>query len=309
MQVFRKLSDIQKKEKAVVTIGTFDGIHLGHQQIINQVLSIADNKSCKSVVVTFEPHPRTVIKGNDTIPLLTVLEEKIEIFESFGLDAIFIIPFTKEFSKQTPEEFFKTYIIDGIGLCEVVIGYDHKFGKDRDGDEENLQKLSEKHSFSVSKVHAFTNSLGKVSSTSIRRLIQQDKIAEANTMLGRPYLMKGYVRKGSQRGRILGFPTANIEPLSEYKMIPNIGVYAVEVHYRSETYKGMVNIGNRPTFKQESFAIEVNIFDFEHDIYDEMVSVLFHKKLRDEKKFGSKEELITQLKKDKENTLAFFKRI
>lgn len=308
MNIFDENSNIEKSKNTVVTIGTFDGIHRGHRKILDELLRISKEENSRNFVITFEPHPRTVVAQKFDIRLLTTLEEKKEIFENYGIENLMVINFTKEFSKLTSEEFIRKFICDKIGARHVVIGYDHKFGRNRDGNESTLRSLGEKFGFDVTQVPPIKENDVVISSTLIRNLLLNGKVEEANSYLGRNYSLSGKVVHGAGRGISLGFPTANLQPNSKRKLIPANGVYAVSVKLENKVYFGVMNIGFRPTFNQTPHAItEVHVLDFNKDIYGENITIEFVKRLRDEKKFGGKEELIKQIKDDIQKTKEIFK--
>ena len=308
MNIFDENSNIEKSKNTVVTIGTFDGVHRGHRKILDELIRISKEENSRNFVITFEPHPRTVVSQNFDIRLLTTLEEKKEIFRLYGIENLMIINFTKEFSKLTSEEFIRKFICNKIGARHVVIGYDHKFGRNRDGNESTLRNLGEKLGFDVTQVPPITENGVIISSTLIRNLLMDGKIEEANNYLGRNYSLSGKVVHGAGRGISLGFPTANLQPDSKQKLIPANGVYAVSVKLENKVYFGVMNIGFRPTFNQTPHAItEVHILDFNKNIYNENIEVKFVKRLRDEKKFGSKEQLVQQIENDIKRTKEIFK--
>ncbi len=308
MNIFDENSNIEKSKNTVVTIGTFDGVHRGHRKILDELIRISKEENSRNFVITFEPHPRTVVSRNFDIRLLTTLEEKKEIFRLYGIENLMIINFTKEFSKLTSEEFIRKFICNKIGARHVVIGYDHKFGRNRDGNESTLRNLGEKLGFDVTQVPPITENGVIISSTLIRNLLMDGKIEEANNYLGRNYSLSGKVVHGAGRGISLGFPTANLQPDSKQKLIPANGVYAVSVKLENKVYFGVMNIGFRPTFNQTPHAItEVHILDFNKNIYNENIEVQFVKRLRDEKKFGSKEQLVQQIENDIKRTKEIFK--
>jgi riboflavin kinase/FMN adenylyltransferase len=294
--------DTDKNEEAkssVVTIGTFDGVHIGHKVIIEKLKEQAKKLNCESVVITFFPHPRVVVNNDSKILLLTTLEEKKELIEKLGVDKLYIINFTKDFAKKTYQEFLTETIIKKNKAKYIIIGYDHKFGKDRAGDKSNLMELTKNNNIDITVVNPQEIEGIVVSSTKIRNALLDGNLDLANKMLGRNYKVNGTVVEGSKRGRTLGFPTANIEPSEKNKLLPQNGVYLVEVILNNQKYFGVLNIGLRPTFNNRVEPIaEVYLLDFNEDIYGKEISIEFIKRLRDEKKFQSKEELITQIKKD-----------
>lgn len=301
MRVYNDLFFIEKNDNTIITIGTFDGVHLGHQEIFNVLINNAKNNGCRSFVLTFEPHPRMVIQPNSQLKLLTTFQEKVEILEKMGIDNLLVIPFTKEFSQLTPEEFFRKYILEGLGVKKMVIGYDHHFGKGRDGDEQKIRELGSANNFEVQKTEAVTINETVVSSSKIRNALSEGEVKNAAQMLGRNYSFSGIVVVGDKRGRELGFPTANIQLENGLKLVPKNGVYAVKVFLEDGIFDGVMNIGLRPTFKETKIVLsEVHILNFNEDIYGKQIRVEFIARIRDEKKFGSKEELIKQIEIDKQ---------
>ena len=299
MRIIKHLTEIERDEKTVITLGTFDGLHLGHQQIVNEVIKKSNQSNSRNFLVTFEPHPRKVIPGRNEVKLLSTLDEKIEILENLGLKNLFVVNFTMEFSKQSPEEFVKKYLIEGIGLSEIVIGYDHHFGKGRDGDFELLQNMGDKYNFSVTLISEYSVDGEIISSTKIRNALLSGDVAKAGIMLGRNYSFKGTVVRGDGRGRKLGFPTANLSVDSEDKLIPAKGIYAAECVVENEKNYGLLSLGSRPTFHDDGRIVpEFYIFDFDRDIYDEEMKVEMVEKIRDEEKFKSVEDLVDQMKND-----------
>ncbi|MFA6980405.1 MAG: bifunctional riboflavin kinase/FAD synthetase [Ignavibacteriaceae bacterium] len=303
MRVYNDLIFIEKNDNTIITIGTFDGVHLGHQEIFNVLINKSKNNGCRSFVITFEPHPRMVIQPNSDLKLLTTFDEKVEILRKMGIDNLLVIPFTKEFSQLTSEEFFRKYIINGIGIKKMVIGYDHHFGKGRDGDEQKIRSLGALNNFEVQKTEAVTINETVVSSSKIRHALSEGEVKTAAQMLGRNYSFSGLVVVGDKRGRELGFPTANIQLENENKLIPKNGVYAVKVFLEERIFNGVMNIGLRPTFKDTKIVLsEVHILNFDEEIYGKKIRIEFIERIRDEKKFGSKEELIKQIEIDKQKT-------
>lgn len=300
MNIFSDKSDKQKLNNTCVTIGTFDGLHLGHQNILDVLSNIAKENKLQTTVVSFDPHPRRVVSNNFDIKILTTIDEKKEILKSLGIDNFYLINFTKEFSRQTSEEFVKNYIIDQFDAKHLVVGHDHEFGKDRGGDEEALRTLGNKYGFDVTSVDAVKLDDDIISSSKIRTALQNGEIEKANSFLGRSYSLQGEVVTGAKRGRILGFPTANLSLSSSNKLIPQRGVYAVGCELNGDVLNGVMNIGYRPTFADtEELVSEVHLFNFDRDIYGETLKVKFMRRIRAEKKFASKEELITQIELDK----------
>jgi len=310
MQIYHDFLEVEHNDNTIITLGTFDGIHLGHKEIIEAVVQKASEFGGRSLLITFSPHPRKVVPGGNKIKLLSTLSEKIKIIESFGIDNMLVIQFTKEFSQQTPEEFVDKYLISAIGVKEIVIGYDHHFGKGRGGDIEILKKKGEETGFKVTAVPEYKTDDIIVSSTKIRKALIAGDIVKANKMLGRFYFFEGVVVPGDKRGRELGFPTANLLIENEDKLLPATGIYAAECIVEEEKYNALLNIGIRPTFHEAGEIIpEVYIIDFNKQIYNQTVRVNVVDRIRGEEKFSSAEELVKQMKKDKETGLKILKQI
>lgn len=306
MKIVENISDLDRIENTCITVGTFDGVHLGHSKIFETLFTKAKECGCRSVILTFDPHPRLVVSKNFKIKLLTSLDEKRKLIENFDIDIMIIQKFTSEFAKQTSQEFVENYLIKKIGLKHFIIGHDHKFGNNRGGDETKLKELGTLHDFAVTTVEPVLINEQIVSSTTIRNLLSAGEVGKSNLMLGRNYSFTGIVVSGATRGKILGFPTANLNILDEYKLIPQTGVYAVECLLNDEKLFGIMNIGYRPTFETDGdLVIEVHLFEFNRDIYGQKLEVNLLKKLRDERKFNSKEELIYQIEKDKKQAIQF----
>lgn len=296
------LEDVQHDPSSVVTVGTFDGVHAGHRAIMDTVAEKADERNARSVIVTFDPHPRDIINPGDAgIKLLTTLEERAEILSELGIDTMVVIPFDRDFSLLSSEEFVRDIIYDKIGVSEFVIGYDHQFGRNREGTIETIERIGQELEFETYVVSKREVGSKTVSSTAIRNAISEEgDMAQAAEFLQRPYRLNGMVVHGDKRGKEIGFPTANIKPAHTKKIIPKNGVYAVKVRINGDWYKGMMNIGNRPTFNGDTQTLEVHLFHFEKEIYGKEVQVRFFKRIRDEKKFSGKDELVEQLKRDEE---------
>jgi riboflavin kinase / FMN adenylyltransferase len=299
MKIIKDLREIKRDEKSVITLGTFDGLHLGHQQIVDTVIQKSRKSGGRSFLITFDPHPRKVIPGRNDVKILSTLEEKEIILEQLGLENLFVINFTTEFSKQSPEEFVKKYLVDGVGLKEIVIGHDHHFGKERDGNFELLQNLGRNFNFAVTLIPEFSVEGETVSSTKIRNALLSGDVVKAGKMLGRKYSFNGKIVRGDGRGRKLGFPTANLSTGNEDKLIPAKGIYAAECIVENEKHFGLLSLGSRPTFHKDGDIIpEFYIFDFDRDIYDKTMQVNLVERIRDEEKYNSVDELIIQMKKD-----------
>lgn len=301
MRIIKDISEIKRDEKSIITLGTFDGLHLGHQQIVDKVIQKSRNTGGRSFLITFDPHPRKVIPGRNDVKLLSTLDEKIMILKQMNLDNLFVINFTREFSRQSPEEFVEKYLVAGIGLKEIIIGYDHHFGKGRDGNFYILQELGSKFNFAVTLIPEFSIDSETISSTRIRNSLLAGDVVRAGKMLGRSYSFTGKIVRGDGRGKQLGFPTANISVDNPDKLIPANGIYAAECIVNNEKHFGLLSIGSRPTFHKDGNIIpEFYIFDFNKDIYEKIMQVNMVEKIRDEEKFNSVDELIIQMKKDEE---------
>lgn len=294
------LQDVSYDPRTALTVGTFDGVHAGHKVLINRVLTVAEENNCKSVIVTFDPHPREIINpGADGIKLLSTLEERRELLSDLGVDEMIVIPFDRDFSLLSSEDFVKKIIWETIGVTRFVMGYDHQFGRNREGTIETVKRLGSELRFSVDIVSRQEVADKTVSSTAIRNAIQvEGDMQLASTFLERYYLLNGDVIHGDKRGRQIGYPTANIRSNDTRKIIPANGVYAVFVRVDQEYYSGMMNLGTRPTFDGESLRLEVHLFDFDRDIYGKQIQIQFVERIRGEKPFAGIEALKEQLAKD-----------
>lgn len=304
MKVYYNINDLPPIKNAIVSQGTFDGVHLAHKKIIERLKQLAKQKNGETVLMTFEPHPRMVLFPTDHgLQLLSTLKEKIHLLEKTGIDHLLVIPFTKEFSRQSSEQFIRDILVNKLHTHTLVIGYDHRFGKNREGSFEHLKESSSLYGFEVEEIPEQDIDDIAVSSTKIRKALQNDDIITAKKYLGTNYVLEGTVVKGQQLGRTIGYPTANIEVYNAFKLIPTDGVYAVWVWHNNIKYGGMLNIGNNPTVENKGRSIEVNIFNFNKEIYGDTITVEFVLKLRNEEKFNGLEALKNQLVLDKENTL------
>jgi len=292
------IQDYNDNIPSVITVGTFDGIHLGHRKLIEKVLDISETENLRSIVLTFDPHPRVVLNNDNNISLLTTLEEKNSLLESVNLDYLIIQEFSKEFSSLTPIEYVKTILVEKLNAKHVVIGYDHHFGKNRKANSEKLHEFSDLFDFRVTEVDVLIKDNTSISSTKVRNLVFEGRIREANALLGYEFILTGKVIKGLGRGKNLGFPTANIVVDSD-KIKPANGVYFIKSEINGESFFGMMNIGQNPTFTDKDFSIEVNFFDFENNLYDRHLTIKVIQKIRDEIKFDTPELLSLQLDADK----------
>jgi riboflavin kinase/FMN adenylyltransferase len=287
--------------KAVVTIGTFDGVHLGHQKIIQQLKEEAFSIGGESVLITFHPHPRHIIHPDLHLPELTTLEERIQLLRKYGIDNLVVVPFTEAFASLSAEKYIQEFLVENFHPHKIIIGYDHKFGNNREGDFKLLEELASNYGFEVKEIDEQLIQESIISSTKIRTALQHAEIAKANQFLGHPYSFTGKIVLNNQTGRSIGYPTANLEIAEKNKLIPANGVYSVtaELEGDNNLFKGMMNIGMRPTVNGQSRAIEVHLFDFDQDIYGRHLTVRLHHYLRAEQKFTGLPALQEQLHKDK----------
>lgn len=300
MKLYRNLPIKNTFRNAVLTLGTFDGVHVGHRKIIERMKEIARNVGGETVLLSFYPHPRHVLHTHQsTLKILSTIDEKIQLLQETGLDNLVVIPFNPAFAATEPEYFVRDFLSEKFNLNTLVIGYDHRFGKDRKGDFVLLSQLKDKYGFRLEQIDAQEADEITVSSTFIRKALIEGDLKTANDLLGRPYLLKGKVVEGLKIGRTIGFPTANIEVADANKLIPANGVYVVSVVIKGKKYFGMSNIGSNPTILEKGFSIEVNIFNFVDSIYGEEIEVNFIKRFRNEEKFTNLEELKAQLANDK----------
>lgn len=293
------------KEETVVTIGTFDGVHIGHQKIIKRLIKTGEQFGLKSVILTFFPHPRMVLQKDSNIKLINTIEERHRILNDLGLDYLLIKEFTQEFSRLSAEDFVKQILVDKLHARKVIIGYDHRFGRNRNADINDLKKFGEAYGFEVEEISAQDIDDVSVSSTKIRTALQEGDIAKANAYLGYSFMLTGVVAKGKGLGRQLNYPTANIQIAEDYKLIPKQGAYIVSSKIDGNTFFGMMNIGTNPTVNGRQQTIEVHFFDFDADIYGETIQIDLLQRIRDEQKFESVEALKTQLSLDKQTALHF----
>ena len=309
MKIYHTPDDFTRLDYAVVTSGTFDGVHLGHQKVLNRLKEIADRNSGETVVITFWPHPRLVLHPEDqSLKLLNTFEEKAELLRLQGINHLVRIPFTREFSQLSSSDFVRRILVDSIGTRKLVIGYDHHFGKNREGSFEQLQLTSSQYGFDVEEIPVQDIDHITVSSSAIRKALESGDVTTAWHLLGRPYSLSGLVVVGDKLGRVMGYPTANLVIESHFKLVPADGIYAVRVQHAGTWYEGMLYIGVRPTVNGVRRSIEVNIFDFEKEIYGETLTVTFEMLLRTDSKFKDIEALTRQLHKDKLLALAALKK-
>ena len=303
MKTIQGINNYNSKNPSIITIGTFDGVHIGHQKIIERLIAQGKANGFSSVLLTFFPHPRMVLQKDVEIKLLNSLEEKKNILDKLGLDCLVVHPFTKAFSRLTASEFVTDILVNQLNVKKIIIGYDHRFGRNRNANIDDLKAFGTQFNFEVEEIPAQEINDVSVSSTKIRTALAEADIYTANKYLGYPYSINGSITKGQGIGKTIGFPTANISIAEDYKLVPANGVYAVECKIADALFKGMMNIGYRPTVDGEEKSIEVHLFDVDKDLYDQQIQVAFLHHIRPEKKFGSLQELSTQLQQDKVTAL------
>ena len=307
MKIYNHLSEFKRLNNAVATIGTFDGVHFGHQKIINRLCELARTTGGESVILTFFPHPRMIIDPeNQDLKMINTIEEKAEILAALGVDHLIITPFTRDFSNLSPSEYIKNILVDTIGIKQIIVGYDHRFGKDRSGGMKDLIAFSGPYGYEVEEIAEQDINDVAVSSTKIRESLLSGQVGLAAEYLGYPFSLYGPVIKGDKIGRTIGFPTANIFIEQPYKLIPSDGIYAVTVDMEDQSYQAMAYIGQRPTINGMTRNIEVNIFNFDREIYGQYIKMNFHEFLRHDVKFTGLEALKIQLQQDREDTLNYF---
>lgn len=299
MKIHNGFDSFKKLSKAVVTTGTFDGVHLGHRKILNSLINIGKSTNSETVLVTFFPHPRIVLFPDQELKLINTMNENIALFKSYDIDHVIFQPFDKDFSRITSLEYIRDILIHKIGLTELVVGFNHHFGRNREGSHRNLQEYADLYEFNIHEIDPYNLDSISISSTKIRNAIKSGDIGLANNYLGYGFHMSGLVIKGKGVGSDLGFPTANININDKNKILPKEGVYAVNVLHDECQYRGMLNIGKNPTFGDNKLSIELNIFEFNKNIYGELIKIKFISRIRNEKKFKSIDDLKYQLSIDK----------
>ena len=309
LKIYNSINNFTTTKKTIVTLGTFDGVHIGHNAILDKICKVAKHENLESIILTFFPHPRKIVSNNYDIKLLNTIEEKSVLLEKIGIQNFIIHPFDKTFSELSPREFVTQVLVEKLNIQKIIIGHDHKFGKDRAADFNDLINFGKEFGFEVEEISAQQINEVSVSSTKIRNSLLEGNISLANEYLGYPYVLTGNVVKGNQLGRTIGFPTANIEIPEEYKLIPKNGVYIVTVNVSNQTVFGMMNIGVKPTLGENKLSIEVHLLDFDKDIYNQKIQVHILERLRDEQKFESFEALKLQLEVDKQNTIHYFENL
>ncbi len=304
MQIHRDINNLPVFKNAVITIGTFDGVHLGHQQIIDSLKEEAEKANGESIIITFHPHPRKIVSSVITgVRLINTLNERIELLEKTGIDHLVIVPFTEYFANQEAEAYISDFLVDKFKPHTIIIGYDHRFGKERSGDYKLMEEKALVYNYQLKEIPEHIQNAIKVSSTNIRNAILHSNIEEASNFLGYDFFFEGEVFHGDKIGREIGYPTANLKSTDEEKIVLGDGIYAVYCVVDGKRYKGMMSIGFRPTVNGRKRVTEVNIFEFDKQIYGETIRVIVKKYLRAEEKFKDLEELKQALHKDKENSL------
>lgn len=309
LKIFHSISEFAATKKTILTLGTFDGVHMGHKTILNKVTQSTLNGVYESVVLTFFPHPRMVLQGKTDLKLLNTIEEKKELLAQLGIENLIIHPFDTTFSKLTAEEFVRDILVARLKIHKIIIGYDHRFGSNRSADINDLIAFGTKYGFEVAQISAQEINEISVSSTKIRKAINEGNLDLANQYLESPYSLFGKVVKGKQLGRTIGFPTANIHIEETYKLIPQNGVYVVKSTIENQTVFGMMNIGFNPTVGGDTQSIEVHFLDFASDLYDKEIKVSILHRLREEQKFGNIDLLKSQLAEDEKNTRAYLAKL
>ncbi|WET00824.1 bifunctional riboflavin kinase/FAD synthetase [Flavobacterium sp. YJ01] len=299
MKLFHSINDFQSTKKTILTLGTFDGVHIGHKKILERITQNTENGKYESLVLTFFPHPRMVLQEKSEIKLLNTINEKTKLLEATGIQNLVVHPFNESFSRLTAEEFVHTILVDKFQIQKIIIGHDHRFGRNRTANIDDLIAFGIEYGFEVEQISAQEIQDVSVSSTKIRKALNEGNMALANEYLGYDYFLNGTVVKGKQLGRTIGFPTANIHIEEDYKLIPKIGVYIVKAVVNEETVFGMMNIGFNPTVNGDKQTIEVHLFNFDKDIYDQNIEVSLLHYIREEQKFGSVDSLKEQLNNDK----------
>ncbi|MDO6516503.1 bifunctional riboflavin kinase/FAD synthetase [Zobellia uliginosa] len=304
MVTVQSISKYDKLHPTAITIGTFDGVHIGHREILERLIKTAAALDLKSTVLTFFPHPRMVLQKDTNIKLLNTIAEKTKILEALGLDLLIIHPFTQEFSRLSATEFVRDNLVNQLHTKKIIIGYDHRFGRNRNANITDLRAFGSTFNFDVEEISAQEIDAVSVSSTKIRKALEAGDIATANTYLGYNYMLTGSIQKGKGLGRQIGFPTANLHIPETYKLVPKNGVYVVQSNLMGKTVFGMMNIGYNPTVEGKEKTIEVNFFDFDQDLYGQELQIDILHRIRDEHKFESVEALKRQLEKDKQTSFS-----
>ncbi|CAM4004518.1 bifunctional riboflavin kinase/FAD synthetase [Flavobacterium sinopsychrotolerans] len=305
MKIFHSINDFTSTKKTILTLGTFDGVHIGHKKILNKLTQNTENEKYESLVLTFFPHPRMVLQEHSDIKLLNTIAEKIDLLKKIGIENLVIHPFDETFSRLTAEEFVSSILVDRFHIQKIIIGHDHRFGRNRTADIDDLIAFGKQYDFEVEQISVQEINEISVSSTKIRNALLEGNMALANEYLGYEYVLTGIIIKGKQLGRTIGFPTANLKIEENYKLIPQNGVYIVKSMINEQAVFGMMNIGFNPTVDGQKQSIEIHYFDFNADLYNQRISVSILHRIRSEQKFESVELLKEQLEKDKKTTLNY----
>ena len=305
MAVFTDINNLPSFRNAVLTAGTFDGVHLGHWAILQEVVRHAREVNGESILITFDPHPRKLLFPDQPLGIITPLDQKISLIQERGIDHVVVVPFTREFANLSAAQYIEDFLVRRFHPHSIVIGYDHRFGHDRKGNIQLLQEFAAANHYHVTEIPAQLIDAASVSSTRIRKALSDGQVEEAAHMLGRAYAVRGCVVHGNKLGRTIGYPTANLQPQDPEQLVPGVGIYAIRALHNGTRYDGMLSIGYNPTVTdKKEIKIEANLFDFDKDIYGDILEIQFIRKLRDEQKFPSLEALMQQLHQDKKDTLA-----
>ena len=305
MKIFHSINDFRSTKKTIITLGTYDGVHIGHKKILERVLQNTNDEQYESLVLTFFPHPRMVLQGDSDIKLLNTINEKIDLLQEIGIENLVIHPFDETFSRLTAEEFVKTILVDRLNIQKIIIGYDHRFGRNRTANIDDLINYGEQYGFEVEQISVQEINEISVSSTKIRQAFLEGNMALANDYLGYDYFITGTVIQGKQLGRTINFPTANLAIQENYKLIPQNGVYIVKSSIDNKLVYGMMNIGFNPTVNGQNRSIEVHYFDFDADLYSKEIRVSILHRIRSEQKFPTFDLLKAQLEKDKQVAISY----
>ncbi len=309
LKIFHSINDFHSTKKTILTLGTFDGVHIGHKKILQRVIQNTENKEYESLVLTFFPHPRMVLQEKSEIKLLNTISEKIDLLEKIGVENLVIHPFDESFSRLTAEEFVKTVLINQFHIHKIIIGYDHRFGRNRTANIDDLITFGQQYGFEVEQISVQEIDAISVSSTKIRKALSEGKMDLANDYLGYDYFLTGTITEGKKLGRTIGFPTANLKIDEDYKLIPLNGVYVVKSILNEETYFGIMNIGYNPTVGNDRLSIEIHFLDFNSNLYNQKIAVSILHYIRPEQKFNSIELLKEQIEKDKNSAIAYLKNL
>jgi riboflavin kinase/FMN adenylyltransferase len=309
LKIFNSINDFSSNKKTILTLGTFDGVHIGHKKILEKLIQQTKDEKYESLVLTFFPHPRMVLQEHSDIKLLNTISEKIKLLENIGIQNLVIHPFDEKFSRLTAEEFVSTILVDQFHIHKIIIGHDHRFGKNRTANIDNLIEFGQHYGFEVEQISVQEIDAISVSSTKIRKALSEGNMALANEYLGYDYFFSGTIFKGKQLGRTIGFPTANLKIKENYKLVPKNGVYVVKSEINNEIVFGMMNIGFNPTVGGQNLSIEVHYFNFNSDLYDQEISVSLLHYIRPEQKFDSVELLKKQLQKDANSAISYIKKL